>query len=257
MILLLMLSCAHTRDLEAELAQTRADLAVAQAELAVRRAEIERLSGEFDDCAGGTSGSAGAGGGTTGSAAATGSADTATLLSEGRGLRAAGDVVGARQRFEQVISLDATGNDGKSASRALNELALVGMPAPTIPTSSWVQGGGAGHGALDVILFFEPWCPHCQRSTPEMQVLLDRWQGRGLTVTGYTTHSRGGTVEGTRAFLQDLSVKFPVGVEDGAGSLAYRVTGIPAVAVVRDGVVVFRGHPSELTDTLLTGLMAR
>jgi hypothetical protein len=39
-------------------------------------------------------------------------------------------------------------------------------------------------------------------------------------------------------------------------SNAYAVTGIPAAAVVKGGKVVWRGHPAQLTDEVLTKLAA-
>jgi hypothetical protein len=38
-------------------------------------------------------------------------------------------------------------------------------------------------------------------------------------------------------------------------SEAYAVTGIPAAAVVRDGLVVWRGHPAQLDDPTMTRLL--
>ena len=39
-------------------------------------------------------------------------------------------------------------------------------------------------------------------------------------------------------------------------SSSFAVTGIPAAALVKDGKVVWRGHPARLDDALLDKLMA-
>jgi hypothetical protein len=35
----------------------------------------------------------------------------------------------------------------------------------------------------------------------------------------------------------------------------FNVSGIPAAAVVKDGVVVWRGHPARLNNDILTGML--
>ena len=39
-------------------------------------------------------------------------------------------------------------------------------------------------------------------------------------------------------------------------SAAYAVSGIPAAALVKEGKVIWRGHPARLTDELLEQLLA-
>ncbi len=236
----LMFACGHRLALEAELTRTRAELATVRAELERRQAEVAGLAGDVEACAGGAA-----------------EADLRSLLALARSQRATGDIPGAIAAFQEVETKDPKGTDGMSARRALSELKIVGRPAPVVGVHQWIQGSQPAPGTIQVVLFFEAWCPHCQLSTPEMQQVQERWADRGLTVVGYTSLSKGGTVEDTRQFLDRVKAYFPVAVEDGSGTDAYVVTGIPAVAVVKDGVVVYRGHPAEINDALLTTLSSR
>jgi len=56
------------------------------------------------------------------------------------------------------------------------------------------------------------------------------------------------------AFLSEQKVTYPIAKEQGDSmSKAYGVKGIPAAAVVKDGKVVWRGHPAKLTDDMIKG----
>ncbi|MFT7518621.1 MAG: hypothetical protein ACI9MC_000753, partial [Kiritimatiellia bacterium] len=48
-------------------------------------------------------------------------------------------------------------------------------------------------------------------------------------------------------------VTFPIGKDGGELTKFYAVSGVPAAAVVKDGVVVWRGHPAKLDATMIEG----
>ena len=51
-----------------------------------------------------------------------------------------------------------------------------------------------------------------------------------------------------------LAVSYPIAKESGdALSKHFGVRGIPAAAMVKDGKVVWRGHPARLTDDMIEG----
>ena len=73
-----------------------------------------------------------------------------------------------------------------------------------------------------------------------------------LAVTKVTKSS---TDDKVQALVADDHLGFAVAKETGEMSMTYAVTGIPAAALVRDGVVVWRGHPQRLTDAVLDTLL--
>ena len=57
--------------------------------------------------------------------------------------------------------------------------------------------------------------------------------------------SRNKSKEEVMSFLQDKKVSYPNAKENGKLSSHFNVSGIPAAAVVKDGKIVWRGHPAR------------
>lgn len=175
------------------------------------------------------------------------------LYEEGMALLAAGDPVGAKAKLQALQDQYPGTAWAARSTQTLAELDLVGSPAAGLDGVDWMQGRGDYGARVTVVLFFEEWCPHCGREVPQVQATWARWKSQGLGVVGLTKITRSSTEASVRDFLKEHQVGFPVGHEDGRLSAAYAVSGIPAAAVVRDGVVIWRGHPARLTDELLAG----
>ena len=74
-----------------------------------------------------------------------------------------------------------------------------------------------------------------------------------MSFVGLTKQSKNTSDEDVQSFIDENSLTYPIGKEDGSISNAYAVSGIPAAAVVKDGKVVWRGHPGSLSDDMLDG----
>ena len=72
-------------------------------------------------------------------------------------------------------------------------------------------------------------------------------------MVGLTKMSRNKSKEEVMSFLQDKKVSYPIAKENGKLSSHFNVSGIPAAAVVKDGKIVWRGHPARLDDAKLEG----
>ena len=165
------------------------------------------------------------------------------------------------------VSEQITGPGGRNSAAlvaalpasVMAELALVGTTAKAIDAEKWLQGRAAlTDQGMTLLVFWEVWCPHSQRELPRLKPLADRWRSQGVQVIGVTKLSRGKTEEDVLAFLREQNITFPVFKERGSlMSDAYAVSAIPAAAIVRDGKVVWRGHPKYLTDELITTLKSR
>jgi thiol-disulfide isomerase/thioredoxin len=141
-------------------------------------------------------------------------------------------------------------------TRALNrEVAVVGKAAPTDwSIDHWYQG--EADIALDgrkptLVVFWEAWCPHCRDEVPKLEKLWDEYRGKGLQVVGVTRITQSATEDSVKEFIAGSGVSYPMAKETGELATYFDVKGIPAVAMVKDGKVVWRGHPMRLDDELL------
>lgn len=169
-----------------------------------------------------------------------------------------GDAPGATAAIDKLAADYPTSPYLASAEDWRADLARFGTPAPPLTVTRWVNtpASYADH-PVTLLLFFEPWCPHCQQEVPAFQPLAEQYAARGLGVVAVTALTRGATDEMLGQFIELGGLKFPVGVEDGSLSEAWGVLGVPHAAFVRDGTVIWTGGASmitlELVDAIVDG----
>jgi thiol-disulfide isomerase/thioredoxin len=151
---------------------------------------------------------------------------------------------------------------GTKASRYLKrvmaELSVVGRDAGEMDVSEWFQGNvKMDEGKATMLVFWEIWCPHCKREVPKLEATYNKYKDRGLNVVGLTKVTRSSTDEKVREFISEKGMSYPVGKEQEGGNLSQRfgVRGVPAAAIVKDGKVVWRGHPARINDAMLEKLL--
>lgn len=144
----------------------------------------------------------------------------------------------------------------KRAAKLLDELAIIGKVVAPLAVDRWLQGQASFEGAPPtLVVFVEAWCPHCQEEQPKLQELSVRWAGR-LQVVAITQLTRTATEASTREWMAKDHVTYAYGVEDGSLSREFGVSGIPAAAIVKDGKVIWRGHPARLEDPVIDKILA-
>ncbi len=131
------------------------------------------------------------------------------------------------------------------------EYAVIGQPAPPIEVLQWFTPPPeeAEPPAATLLVFWEPWCPYCREELPVIQERSEDIEG--LAVIGLSRVSGSSSEEDVRAFITEHGLRFAAGWEDGSLSEAFHVRGIPAAALVEDGLITWRGHPSKLDWALL------
>jgi thiol-disulfide isomerase/thioredoxin len=144
---------------------------------------------------------------------------------------------------------------GSRARRLQQELSVVGKSNPADwGITKWFQGESdikLGGNETTFVVFWETWCPHCQREVPKLQQIYTDLKGKGLQVIGVTKVNRSSTDEKVAEFIENQKVSYPIAKENGELSSYFAVAGIPAAAVVKDGKIVWRGHPATMTKEML------
>ncbi len=168
---------------------------------------------------------------------------------------ATGDAARARTLFGDLVTGATDPRVRAFAAERFAEIDLIGRDAAALDIDRWYtpRTPALSDAPLTVLVFFESWCPHCQEELPKLPALACRWEPRGAQVVLLTKRTRGVTdADVQRDIVTHGLFGLAVGHErDGAMSTAYAVTGIPAAAVVKQGQVVWRGHPAELDDTAM------
>lgn len=165
------------------------------------------------------------------------------------------DYASAKAKMDTLRERYSTTNTFKRARRLANELAVIGKDAPkSLDIDEWYQGVPGDvdlqHGTT-MLVFWEIWCPHCRKHVPKLEDTYQKYKGKGLKIVALTRLTRDATKDKVLAFIHDKQLTFPVAKDSSADAHYFNVTGIPAAAVVRDGRIVWRGHPGRLDDKLL------
>lgn len=170
----------------------------------------------------------------------------------------AGDFETAKAKFAEVKEKYASTRAAKSAAKMASEVAVVGTAVSHIETEKWYQGkADYADSKATLLVFWEAWCPHCKKELPELAAKEAEYKKRGIQLVGLTKVTRSATDEKVMEIVKASNVKFPIGKEkDESMSKTFNVSGVPAAAIVKDGKVVWRGHPNNVDDALLDRVMA-
>lgn len=122
---------------------------------------------------------------------------------------------------------------------------------------SWFQGErDFAPNRLIVLVSWEVWCPFSQRFVPGVEKLYVGYKDRGVQFLGLTCVSRTATEEKVRRFIQRAGLEFPMARVDDRLNRSLGFYSTPRVVILRDGRVVWRGHPNRLNAALLDALLA-
>ncbi len=175
----------------------------------------------------------------------------ATLLREANDLVQAMDYTGAKAKLTELNTNYGQTRAARSSRRLVSELEVVGNAAGEIEVEKWFQGNTSmSDGKATLVVFWELWCPHCRREMPEIEETWAQYRDDGLNMVAVTKITRSATEESVAEFIEEHDISYPVAKETGSMSTRFGVRGIPAAAVVKDGEIVWRGHPARLTDEM-------
>jgi len=183
--------------------------------------------------------------------------EAAKLLREATQDVQKGDYDSAKKKIAEIQSKYGATRAAQSAQRMAPEINLVGSAAPDINVDKWFQGEtNFDDGKATLVVFWEVWCPHCKREVPKLEATYQSWKGKGLNMVGLTKQTRDITDDQVSSFIQEKGISYPIGHEVGQSmSDAFAVRGVPAAAVVKDGKIIWRGHPARLNDEMIEGFV--
>jgi len=163
------------------------------------------------------------------------------------------DFAAAKQLCEEAAKEFGHTQTFQRRGRVCQEVEVIGKDAADLEVEKWFQGEASMADAdATLLVFWEQWCPHCKREVPVIEKTYQDHKGK-LNVIGLTKVNRSSTDEKVSEFINEKNLTYPIAKEK-AGSMSryYNVSGVPAAALVKDGKVVWRGHPAVLNrnDTL-------
>jgi len=172
-------------------------------------------------------------------------------------LAADGNMEEAKKQMADFMGKYASTDTAKRARRLNDELIVIDKPAPAEwGIEKWFQGESQVDLTSDkptLFVFWEVWCPHCQREVPKMEALYESLKDQGLQVVGITRITKSATEEKVRGFIEEHKIEYPIAKEDGSVAQFFNVSGIPAAAVMKGGKVIWRGHPARLNEEMIKG----
>ncbi len=168
----------------------------------------------------------------------------------------AGDFEGAGRLAGDLRARFPGAEASQRAAEIVAEVAPIGKPAPW-SAERWLQGAyDPASKRVSMYVFFESWCPHCRRYVPELQKTWTTLGRDDVGLVGFTRLSRGTTDEVMRTFLAEQALTFPVAVDGGGMFDGLALDGVPAMAVVRDGTLIWKGHPAQVSNELIAEWLA-
>ena len=177
------------------------------------------------------------------------------ILEEVSSLVSSNQVPAAKAKLDELFKNYGSTRTAQQALRTKQELDVVGKKVTTPAMEKWFTGGASDlslESGTTLLVFWEVWCPHCQREAPKVQATFEKYKGK-INVVGLTKITKSATEEKVVEFIKEKGMTYPNAKETGDASKAFAVSGIPAAAVVKNGEVVWRGHPANLTDAMLEG----
>lgn len=126
-----------------------------------------------------------------------------------------------------------------------------GKPLPSLDVK-YLDAAPELKGKPAIVEFWATWCPPCRKSIPHLNEISKKYKDKGLVVVGITDEDKA-TVE---KFRKGTPMEYTVALDEGQLGRKLGINGIPHAFVVdKEGKVVWHGHPLELDDKTLEGVL--
>ena len=151
--------------------------------------------------------------------------------------------------------------------KEMAKLLGVGSDAPALEGITWVQGDEVKtlneKGKLYIIECWASWCGPCVAVIPHLNELHKKHVEKGLVIIGMNVWEEG--IEKTQAFVEakgeEMSYRVAYsGAKDSSFGTSWLeasgTQGIPQAFVVKDGKIIYKGHPGGLSEETIESMMA-
>ena len=130
-----------------------------------------------------------------------------------------------------------------------------GDPVGKLEVAHWVKGKPVDISkGVNVVEFWATWCPPCRTSIPHLTKTQLKYKDRGVNIVGITNEA----LDTVEPFVNRMGKKmeYSVAVDNDRSTSnefmgRYDVGGIPHAFVVKDGKVVWHGHPMSGLDNAI------
>ncbi len=103
-----------------------------------------------------------------------------------------------------------------------------------------IQGDFNQNGSdLHLLIFWEEWCPFCDRMMRKVERLSRQYKNDGFDVVGITNLWKPSTRELSERFLENHNISFPIIKEGGAASDHFNATVVPSIRLIHRGYVIW------------------
>ena len=158
-------------------------------------------------------------------------------------------------QFCFTILLFLTGCGLSDPSKGNKTVSPGGDPVGKLEVANWVKGKSVDISkGVNVVEFWATWCPPCRTSIPHLTETQVKYKDRGVNIVGVTNEA----LDTVEPFVNRMGKKmeYSVAIDKGRSTSnkfmgRYNVGGIPHAFVVRDGKVVWHGHPMAGLDNAI------
>lgn len=168
-----------------------------------------------------------------------------------------GDMTTAKAELDALFKDYGSTQTASKAIRYKRELDVIGTDVKNPSIDAMYVGAESDidfASGTTLVVFWEVWCPHCRREVPNMKEVATKYEGK-MDVVGLTRITKSATEESVTEFIKEQEVNYTMAKENGDTASAFAVSGIPAAAVVKDGKIVWRGHPGRLNDETIASFL--
>ncbi len=118
----------------------------------------------------------------------------------------------------------------------------VGKVAPEISAEAWLNGDGIKladcKDKIVVVEFWATWCPPCRKSIPHLKTMNAKLKDKNVVFVSLTNEDK----DTVTKFNVKAGMDWLVGIGSNSAS-DYGVNGIPHAFIVKEGKVIWQGHP--------------
>lgn len=108
-------------------------------------------------------------------------------------------------------------------------------------------------GKVYLVEFWATWCPPCRVTIPHLNKIHAQYSSQGLVIMGISNES----TSKIERFMDNIPMDYHVGSDSTGLGRKLGVRSIPHAFFVKDGKILWRGHPGYITNKIVDEMMAQ